>query len=104
MSKHTKGPWVLFDDEDSHTLAIHDSEDNPNNPVVHWGGFDDNGEQTFAEKRANAELIAAAPEMLEALELLVGPAETCGVRKCVTDLARKAIAKSRLSPDVRSDD
>lgn len=55
-TKHTSGPWVI------NKLEVNDTDGN--NRLVAMV----NGGRIKAESEANAQLIAAAPEMLEALE------------------------------------
>jgi hypothetical protein len=62
MSKHTPGPWTVG----GPTGYINQLEINPCIGVVYGAG---------EELRANARLIAAAPNLLEALEDLVCLAE-----------------------------
>lgn len=62
--KHTKGPWMISMKKSSHT-TISGSIDNQLIPIA------DNVTQ------ANAALIAAAPEMLEALEDLYQSIKDC---------------------------
>jgi hypothetical protein len=60
--KHTKGPWAILDHFEPNRILI-DSGVFPNStPVAEVISAGDT-------KRANARLIAAAPDMLEALEL-----------------------------------
>ncbi len=62
MSKHTPGPWrVVF----GNRLGIHGPKDEIGwpKPIVYNAGL-----CTDEEAQANAQLIAAAPELLEALE------------------------------------
>jgi hypothetical protein len=68
MSKHTKGPWETSNqflnvrgDIGISTYKIHKRENEKSCPQVLT---------TWEESQENARLIAAAPEMLEALELL----------------------------------
>lgn len=65
-SKHTPGPWLVvkcdggfraFDTDDWTIIG-----QNKIVPALVWGGV------AFEEGKANARLIAAAPEMLEALQ------------------------------------
>lgn len=64
MSDYTKGPWSV-DSEDSGD-AIVTSESRPFVATVHFGAIPGMTE-------ANARLIAAAPELLEVLQLLASP-------------------------------
>lgn len=100
MGKHTPGPWKC--DERPHFGAWFVRQD-----PVNWNGM---GYQLIcdcpAEKKgthygdmfkANARLIAAAPDMLDALRLIAGEDGLC-----VTDgtiaAARAAIAKAEGKP------
>ena len=59
MSKHTKGKWIIEDDyivDEEGEIICH----------VYLRSEDDIGEQIMTE--ANAQLIAAAPELLERLK------------------------------------
>lgn len=63
MSKHTPGPWLIADNG-TFVYALGNGGTN-----VFWADVQSAGsERAFlSEKRANARLIAAAPELLEAL-------------------------------------
>lgn len=67
-SKHTKGPWTLGDENDSHfEIEIGDS-----NTCASICRFDRHtGKAAFSREEmiANGNLIIAAPSLLEALEL-----------------------------------
>lgn len=68
MSKHTPGPWFAFIKGD--TIAVGTAKNGREvDAVVHWSGFDSCGVD-HVEQRANARLIAAAPDMLAALKLV----------------------------------
>ena len=75
MSKHTPGPWVVFinDAGDAHTgwpISIH-PKDNNEKSIVRTGGmypYEWDEYTSQAEAVANARLIAAAPDLLEALQ------------------------------------
>jgi hypothetical protein len=96
-TKHTPGPWrILPEEDDKEYIRIRGTV---------WGGFykitnvpkpQDTGHltlnaQNLAEVRANAALIAAAPELLEALILAVEDEPNA----CFADTARAAIAKAK---------
>ena len=109
MSKHTQGPWMIYDDGDGE-----DSSD-----IINvWIDDRDGGEKydiaamlldrPVGERKANARLIASAPDLLEALEnaladinwLLVEGFDTnadeCnidGVRDTIAEI-KQAIAKA----------
>jgi hypothetical protein len=85
--KHTPGPWRVFNKNGVISVM---SGRSPKNEVVHWAGFDSSH---FPKDRlANARLIAAAPEMLEALKDIVKRNEI--QHWFNLDLARAAIAKA----------
>jgi len=86
MSEHTPGPWII------------DSDDGDIIEVVSGDYFiaDVHRLEPKDEWRANARLIAAAPELLEALEELVDLYE---YEDNVSRDARAAIAKARGRDD-----
>ena len=96
MSKHTPGPWKakkwvgtdLYDDPDRPFVEVGN---------VHWSPK--NWKPAAAIKQtANARLIAAAPELLEALEATVSLLEKLGHfsdNSLTVAVARAVIAKAR---------
>lgn len=63
MSKHTKGPWsVTYTHGKGYPGQI---EADNGTLITTWGGI---CRKSTAEGQANAELMAAAPDLLEALE------------------------------------
>ncbi len=69
MTDYTKGPWGVFNLNG--TICIDNRGGDGRRPcIVDWPGFDGN-EMSRKENEANARLIAAAPEMLEALNAAV---------------------------------
>ena len=91
-TKHTPGPWCLSDEspmiiEDECKVIVGSASTYPNS-----GYFP--GQK---EAEANARLIAAAPELLEALEKALDDS-ACDGDQCGTEwheLARAAIAKAK---------
>jgi len=89
-AKHTPGPWAVRYD---YVVQAPSFDDGRLVPVAQPYGVNSDGTDLFA----NARLIAAAPELLEALQTLVAdfadyPASE---RPChAFDLARAAIAKA----------
>ena len=83
MSKHTAGPWLR---EGRFVYALRDTffdccvQGPPNTPIE--------------EKEANARLIAAAPDLLEALKDMVRYLDNNGKETDVSELARYAIRKA----------
>lgn len=69
MSKHTKGLWAVV--EHDHAICIQTESPSKTkygaSRYAAIGGFDRNDRAQLEEARANARLIAAAPELLEAL-------------------------------------
>lgn len=97
MSKHTAGPWT-FDKAHSVGFIVHDK-----NYGYIVGAQDEEGRYGAIESESNARLIAAAPELLEALEemtsLASGPVGGVSVQMKRDILAKAraviAIAKAR---------
>lgn len=95
---HTPGPWKWTECgiEDEVTLA---PEGYPERPVsvVLTLGWVSCGDGTRGEEPSpdDARLIAAAPELLDALEDLVERAEDAGWHHELTETAREAIKKAK---------
>lgn len=73
---HTPGPWTINQHEPCTVNAIYRNRENPL-PFSICQVFGQNGE----EAKANARLIATAPEMLEALQNVLRCAERDDVEK-----------------------
>lgn len=86
MSKHTPGPWLYKSNGSYFDVGIDNHEDSviPVYPTVCIGVPHD--------QEANARLIAAAPDLLEALEAVVRVADRDTVE---FRMARAAIAKAK---------
>lgn len=66
--KHTPGPWtVQFEREATNHTEDH-RHDILDSQAKYLGRFTRSGMTDYEESKANARLIAAAPELLEALE------------------------------------
>lgn len=75
MSKHTPAPWIVVESDDAPVARpaawICTLGNNPDDPAVFSTAMD--GDKfIFGDKLADARLIAAAPDMLEALKKLDG--------------------------------
>lgn len=69
MSGHTPGPWIIREgDEWTHDVVTHHGELPDGSPNA-WNVASINGRRD--EAKANLALIAAAPDLLEALQLFV---------------------------------
>ena len=66
MSKYTKGPWEAAKSKDLNTRIYAGDE-----TVCVMGKGTDEDREDYKNYKANSQLIAAAPELLEALEALV---------------------------------
>ncbi|MCK9525969.1 MAG: hypothetical protein M0R49_08580 [Limnochordia bacterium] len=83
---HTPGPWTT---KEGKVTSNYGSVASLN--IAHAKGF----APTEEEKRANARLIAAAPEMLEALKLIADTPCNHGAQDiCPREIAQAAIAKA----------
>ena len=65
MSKHTPGPWRVLPDFDRNRDSVRIFAGSKFIGMI--GNSDDTHEQTYS----NAALVAAAPELLDALEMLL---------------------------------
>lgn len=94
MSGHTKGPWEIIGHSDDDECRVRQTES-----VKHGKGF--YSEITICEqinRMANAHLIAAAPDLLEALSKLLAKAYKQNFNDSypeVLECAELAIAKAR---------
>ena len=90
MSKHTPGPWHLEEREYAGVMWDAIVRNHENDPVASVGmaGY------TKATGQANARLIAAAPEMLEALKATVVNVDTLRFTLPSIDRVLAAIAKA----------
>ena len=93
--KHTPGPWWATDSgvRDRGGYICH------TNPPTHFQGQDERYDREVDERKANKNLIAAAPELLEALEHYLIQDEIAegyggGVGGSAREQARAAIAKA----------
>lgn len=102
MSKHTPGTWSV-DGPSLSFYMLHPDPENGYGITIRHGNSGTIAHLTCVEsekieRTANARLIAAAPEMLEALQAFVGawPTIKGGTLNgdVVCDLARAAIAKA----------
>jgi hypothetical protein len=105
MSKHTQGPWMIYDDgDDEHSSDIInvwiDNRDGGDNYDIAAMLLD----RPVGERKANARLISSAPDLLEALEEIVERFSKCGAGggaddcRCYEDnqrVAEQAVAKAR---------
>lgn len=94
MSAHTPGPWSVYEDEDEPTLVV-GHEKMPSYHIPLWGRVLSETPPT-EEDRANARLIAAAPDMLDALKAYIAADESGDHDSFVNayEGARAAIAKA----------
>ena len=92
-TKHTTGPWALDARATCHVVGVN------NRSVCSAGGYSDNCSDGayILENEANARLIAAAPELLEALENIIATdGNPCAITKCKAETkAIAAIAKAK---------
>ena len=88
MSKHTPGPWKVISEQTAREVEVFEVAE-----VARLRVTPDRSGDTFAiagDAYADARLIAAAPELLEALQDLCDTLGECGM----TEKARAAIAKA----------
>lgn len=89
-TKHTPGPWLLVEQGDANEYAVltPDKKEwviafrlNPGRPI-------------YEQEKANAKLIAAAPELLEALKVCYASLCTYGNHPLIEKQVESAIKKA----------
>jgi hypothetical protein len=100
--KHTPGPWHIAIDDDGSPLSGRPSVcayDELDCMIVHWDGFVQQywrSARGDKEIHANARLIAAAPDPLEALEDIIAELDWTDIKPLPSEIkARTAIAKAK---------
>lgn len=88
MSKHTPGPWEKVDGTDGITRGIRGWHGPESVNVINWNGI---SRATSVTGQANARLLLAAPDLLEALRGVLRIADR---KTDEFDAARAAIAKA----------
>lgn len=98
MSKHTPGPWVMLQEEcDKPYIRIRGSQIGDRYKIANviTPIYENVHEREAKETRANAALIAAAPELLNALVLMTETFLDDGKsEQLAMDAARAAISKA----------
>lgn len=89
MSKPTPGPWRRY--YKSKIVAVKGPPGEID--IVKWPGFDDS-DRPLCVHAANARLIAAAPDLLNACKWLYEACMACDIDGPQMDAARRAIAKA----------
>ncbi len=93
MSKYTPGPWRISRTSGMEIFISHD-HDQPNRVPGYFAEvrrFTSDNEQV----EANARLIASAPELLEALELVISTYEEGGWPGATMTIVRAAVSKAK---------
>ncbi len=96
MSAHTPGPWVVAGLPHCivvRTQSLKTSKFGADRYAA-IGGFDRSDPEQLAEATANARLIAAAPELLGALQAITDAAKEKRVTAEHYEVARAAITKA----------
>ena len=86
-AKHTPGPWKIDEAEDLPLCVIQDNEDGQG--ICELQGELFTRETATPEQWANASLIAAAPDLLAALEAVWGGRYSAGENGCMVHLTLK---------------
>ena len=86
--KHTAGPWNWHEQGDANEYAL---LSNTKRWVI---AFRQNGEILTGQQRANARLIAAAPELLEACQMIAQWMKSEGIAPNRLEEIEKVISKA----------
>jgi hypothetical protein len=77
MAKHTQGPWqsnssVIFGKNDVPVAIVADPNGNANGERIDWPWlYDEDPPPSYVVAESNADLIAAAPDLLEACQAVL---------------------------------
>lgn len=101
MNKHTPGPWIRVaraNGKLGETVCFRGTDELTATDICRVEPEDDNG-AAIKVARANAQLIAAAPDLAEALQSIVAYTDMAGARsrealELIADIARAALAKA----------
>lgn len=95
MNNHTPGPWAAMEPKSDYEGRIFDrsimAASASGNPIPVARAYNNIGTNCAA----NARLIAAAPDLLAALEYIIGWKPEAWSSETARDLARAAIDKAR---------
>ena len=99
----TPGPWVVWQEDQNRPTCIMPHHDSPDYDARHARGIATIERYNEGETAANARLIAAAPDLLAALEKLLNEVEAAGNATAddygwptVVPQARAAIARAKM--------
>jgi hypothetical protein len=100
MTEHSKGPWQAEVDFKAHSsIVIFDANGDCVAYTPIWMGLPNSEAKELA--KANARLVAAAPELLAALDAFLSITSYCGKEHCTAEQcvaalnAIKALSKAR---------
>ena len=100
--KHTPGPWVVgASDFLDQWVCIDAPSGDPDLDYKSWEGIamaygcEESPSEGLKKANANARLIAAAPELLDALEELLAATKHLAPCQATAEKARAAIAKAK---------
>lgn len=102
--RHSPGPWEVHGDYTQQLFYVHGAN---NICDIHRGAASLYGDSRFsrspAEDEANARLVAAAPDLLAALQTIADAGErgelACADFYSIKSIARAAIAKAKPTTD-----
>jgi hypothetical protein len=98
MQNHTPGPWIT--ETSANLVQLTDSAtEGKCIALIHLPPHENRGQSGIrCEYQANARLIAAAPELLAALQALLASAEAAGWHKDNSNMRAARSALSKASP------
>jgi hypothetical protein len=92
MRKHTEGPWKVSGNTELCITDVYDFSRFIGSASIM--GSNNNFKESYEEAKANARLMSAAPDLLDALESCVSYGSMTG-DEWVIEKARAAIAKAK---------